>query len=68
MLSLSPFCKRLDRAQKYQTKPEIHDYTKIHMGGIVPSRSWQVWHDQKVDNVSRQDGGQRLKKIHPSWF
>jgi hypothetical protein len=52
------YCQANDKIDKYA---EIV-FVKMACGDR------QVWHEQEVHDVSRQDGDQRVGEIHSGWF
>jgi len=50
-----------------QANAEIHNHSEIVSADMPRSRR-QVGHDEELHDIPRQNGDERLREIHPSWF
>jgi hypothetical protein len=58
--------KSFDRAQEYQTEPEVHEHAKIEVCRIMASGGRQMRHQQEIHCIPRHHGDEALKKVHSS--
>jgi len=65
---LAPFRVSLDSSEEYQAEPKVHNDSQVEACGIMPGGSREIGHKQKINDVPRDDGDERLEKIHACTF
>jgi hypothetical protein len=62
--ALAPFRESFDSPEEYQAEPEVHNDSQVEAGGIMPGGSREIGHEQKINDVPRDDGDEGLEEIH----
>jgi len=64
----APLRESFDRPEEYQAEPEVHNDSQVQACGIMPGGSREMGHEQKINNVPRDDGDEGLEEIHACTF